>query len=291
MHSYNEESSKNYLSAISRLKLLEEGTSKIISDEIEAANLDWRNFSYSEYVSQGVYSLSLLSSDGDGSNTLIKDCKPKPTEVLNKLPKTAEILNNLGLDFIWARLNLLGPNACLWEHRDYSELDNREKLRLHIPVKTNDNAYLILEGKKVHLHKDGLWKLNPADFVHGAVNEGEDRIHIVLDCYVNDNLRNLIKDEYLDESWLADLKKPTTADFNDKLINALRLYQGDRKRDAEELLLRTYYHFNHQEGGSLDLVREMYRLLGKKEEVNLWESRKTRFLKQETYENLTAAAV
>jgi hypothetical protein len=289
MHNITENPAIKYLPAISRLKLLN-GISKIIADEIEQANLDWQNFSYSEYVSEGVYSLSLLSSDGDGGNTLIKDCKPKPTEVLKKLPKTEKILNDLGLDFMWARLNLLSPHACLWEHKDYSELDSRERLRLHIPVTTNQDAYLILAGRKVHLHQDALWKLNPQDFVHGAVNEGGERIHIVLDCYVNDNLRILIQEQTLDENWLQELKTPTTADFNDKLINALRLYQGDRKRDAEELLLRTYYHYNHQEGGSLDLVREMYDLLGKKEEVNLWESRKNRFLKQETYEDLTAAA-
>lgn len=280
---------EKFLPAVSRVKKFDAGVSKIIADEIKEANLDWKNFSYSEYVSEGVHSLSLYSSNGDSSNTLIKDCTPEPTDVLAKLPKTAKIIEDLGLDLMWVRLNLLRPGACLWEHRDYSELEDKKRLRLHLPVQTNDEAFLILEGRKVHMHEDALWKLNPADYIHGAVNNGSDRIHIVFDCYVNENLENMVRQEVLDEAWIRDMQTPTDDDLNTKLVSALRLYQQDRKKEAEETLLRSFYNYDFTGKSSLDLVREMYYLMGDKDQVGVWENRITRFLKQESFEFLTPA--
>ncbi|MEU6617488.1 aspartyl/asparaginyl beta-hydroxylase domain-containing protein [Streptomyces sp. NPDC004041] len=49
------------------------------------------------------------------------------------------------------RLARLEPNACLWEHCDYDELDEVERHRLHIPLHTNSSAFLVTGGTKVHM--------------------------------------------------------------------------------------------------------------------------------------------
>ncbi|MDJ0532961.1 MAG: aspartyl/asparaginyl beta-hydroxylase domain-containing protein [Xenococcaceae cyanobacterium MO_207.B15] len=270
------------LPVISRLKLLAPGTSEKMRKEIEKAHLDWKKFSYTEYVSEGVFSLSLLNSDGDSNNTIIRDCIPKPTDVLEQLPATKRFLAECGLDLMWARLNRLESGASLWEHKDYSELEDKNRLRIHLPIKTNKRAWLILSGHRIHLHEDALWKLNPASVVHGAINEGSTRIHLILDCYINEKLKNLLKAQQILEQWFEELKIPSEADYNKKLIDALTIYHQTNKKEAEKLLLKTFYYFEQPEGTSLELVKRMYQLLGWQDEANVWEERKHRFLHQES---------
>lgn len=274
------------LPVISRLKLLATDTSKKMKEEIEKAHLDWKKFAYTEYGSDGVFSLSLLSSDGDSSNTIIKDCIPKPTRVLQQLPEINRLLAECGLDLMWARLNLLKSGASLWEHRDYSELEDKNRLRIHLPIKTNRRAWLILSGRRIHLPENALWKLNPASVVHGAINEGTPRIHLIMDCYLNENLKNMLTSQQLLEQWFEPLKVPTEADFNQKLSAALTLYQRGYQKEAEELLLKTFYYFEQPESTSLKLVKRMYQLLGLQDEANVWEQRKYRFLQQESFKHL-----
>lgn len=81
---------------------------------------------------------------------------------------------------------------------DYSELENKPRMRLHIPIKTSSEAYMVLSGYRIHLHENAIWKLNPADAVHGAINNGTNRIHLLLDCYINDNLKEMLASEKIE---------------------------------------------------------------------------------------------
>ncbi|MEK8141540.1 aspartyl/asparaginyl beta-hydroxylase domain-containing protein [Streptomyces sp. M10(2022)] len=82
---------------------------------------------------------------------MIGDGRPRPTTLLNEMPVTRDFLAGLGLDFMFVRLARLEPHSYLWEHRDYAELTERGRHRLHIPLITNPSAVLVTAGARVHM--------------------------------------------------------------------------------------------------------------------------------------------
>lgn len=57
---------------------------------------------------------------------------------------------------MWVRLNKLEPGACFWEHRDYTELNAKCKVRLHIPICTSPDSHFVFQDKAVHLETDTI---------------------------------------------------------------------------------------------------------------------------------------
>ena len=277
------------ISCISRVTSISSQTVDCLAEEIANASLNWVP-SYTEYSSDGFSSLSLYSNDGDSSNTTIRDCIPKETAALSQLPAMKSFLQDLGLELMWVRLNRVKSSGCLWEHRDYSELEDRERFRLHLPLVTNPDAYMVLDGKyKIGLKRNALWRLNPADIAHGVINDGQiTRIHVIIDCYPNDRLRQLLSSEALEASWIDVLPSPDPDIYDTLMQKAVVLYHAGERQEARELLLRTFYYYHQPEGKSLDLVRNLYEQVAAicMEESASWKERKYRFLKQETLENV-----
>nr|HMS43742.1 aspartyl/asparaginyl beta-hydroxylase domain-containing protein [Pyrinomonadaceae bacterium] len=60
------------------------------------------------------------------------------------------------------------------------------EIRIHIPVLTNPQVEFILDDQKVEMQEGEAWYLN-FNLFHTVRNEGTtDRIHLVIDCVVND---------------------------------------------------------------------------------------------------------
>ncbi len=100
--------------------------------EALTARAPWKA-EYGAYQSGGWLTTSLMNASGDAADVTIGDCAARPTDLLSQMPATAALLAELGLDYMWVRLARLEANAFLWEHRDYDELDQIERHRLHIP--------------------------------------------------------------------------------------------------------------------------------------------------------------
>ena len=83
----------------------------------------------------------------------------------------------------------LAAGSRIREHRDLNLAYEDGELRLHIPVRTNAQVEFYLNNKLLTLHEGECWYLN-FNLPHRVVNGGAtDRIHLVLDCVVNDWLR------------------------------------------------------------------------------------------------------
>ena len=136
--------------SISILGKLPTGFSSQVAQEIERSSLPWQENAYSDYTSKGYEVLSLLNKDGNSARTIIEDCTPIPTPDLDKLPTVRNFLEQCGLSLMWVRLNKLKPGACFWEHRDYSELNAKRKVRLHIPICTSPDSYFVFQDKAIH---------------------------------------------------------------------------------------------------------------------------------------------
>ncbi|TCM07484.1 aspartyl/asparaginyl beta-hydroxylase domain-containing protein [Sphingomonas sp. PP-CC-3G-468] len=93
-----------------------------------------------------------------------------------------------------ARLMLLTPGSTIREHRDHDLSVEQGMARIHVPVTTNRHVDFRLNGKRVDMAVGEAWYLRLADR-HSVANDGTtDRVHLVIDCEVNDWLAALLDD-------------------------------------------------------------------------------------------------
>jgi len=268
---------------ISRVAVVDESMLQGMQQEVLGLDHEWTRV-YNDYHSGGWWTLSLLNSTSNPHDALIEDCVPKETSLLAKMPITKAFLQSLGLKYMWVRLAKLEPNSFMWEHCDYQELQNVQRFRLHVPIITNPDSTLIINVARVHLDAGYIWKLNPVHR-HAAGNFGnESRIHILMDCYHNEVLENMLKSEELDDACVVNL--PVTS--GSTLGHAVEICGGLARMGyhnvAEHHLLKMYHLYQLEQGHGYDLVSKMYEQLKDDERKELWESNKAIFLGQESPE-------
>ncbi|MBB1257437.1 aspartyl/asparaginyl beta-hydroxylase domain-containing protein [Streptomyces alkaliterrae] len=231
---------------------------------------------YGEFQSGGWWTTSLMNASGEAGDVRIGDCTARPTALLGHMPATAGLLAELGLNYMWVRLARLEANAFLWEHRDYDELDQVERHRLHIPLHTNSSAFLVTGGTKVHMGGGRIWRLTPT-YAHGVCNLlGPDRIHLIADVYADDaytRLANRAKEPTADR-----LPAASEADLAERLAAARRLADLGYTGAAEQMLLRLFYSFDLPEGTAYDLIASLHTALGDSEASTRWTAAKAKLL-------------
>jgi len=235
---------------------------------------------YGEYQSGGWWTASLMnhSVDGDPHDVVIGDGRPRPTTLLDDMPVTKDFLAGLGLDFMYVRLARLEPHSYLWEHRDYAELTERGRHRLHIPLVTNPSAVLVTAGARVHMAAGSLWRLTPSR-AHGVRNAtGPDRLHLIADVYTDDTYRELAAHPRLRAGDAVRLPVPTAADHNRLMERATELASLGFLASAEQVLLRAYYAYALPEGGAYDLITELHTNRGADTEAIRWTHAKQHLL-------------
>lgn len=100
------------------------------------------------------------------------DGMPALTKVVDFFGKK----NIVGINFF-----NLEKNSTLHEHRDMNGNLLFGIIRIHIPLKTNINAKMIIEGKDYHLPLNSAWALDTSG-LHALSNGSIDnRIHLVID--------------------------------------------------------------------------------------------------------------
>lgn len=88
----------------------------------------------------------------------------------------------------------LKAGSVIKEHRDHELGFEDGEVRLHIPVITNAGVEFVLHQVRVVMNEGECWYLN-VNQPHRVANYGStDRIHLVVDCVVNDWLRGLLLD-------------------------------------------------------------------------------------------------
>ena len=109
--------------------------------------------------------------------------------ILEKIPAMTERV----------RLMKLEAGTKISKHTDKvdKEIKQGKIVRLHVPLRTNNNVYFYLwEGKKEHcFHLDvGKYYYVDVTAAHAVHNKADmDRLHLVVDCYNNPRLENLLK--------------------------------------------------------------------------------------------------
>ncbi len=201
---------------------------------------------YPEYGSDGLKVATLLNHTGEQENFDYHDCaKPEPTPLLLKLTELQRFLDESGFNIMGSRLLRLDPGTFLHEHRDFVYLENVPRYRLHMPLITNDQAFITSPGLNVHFKKGYLWKLDPKQTIHSACNFGTTpRIHLMIDCYVEEKLQALIDQQFLDQDALHKLPALSEETIEQLLGEAQLAYNAGNLKGAEEILLATFCRYD-----------------------------------------------
>ena len=110
-----------------------------------------------------------------------------------------EILSHIPAEFERVRVMRLKAGTSLKKHTDKvdKEIKSGEIVRIHIPLRTNNNVHFYLwEGKEQqHYHLEvGKYYFVDVSKPHAVHNKADfDRLHLVVDCYNNPRLKNLLK--------------------------------------------------------------------------------------------------
>ena len=90
------------------------------------------------------------------------------------------------------RLMKLDPGAVIKEHTDYEMSFEEGEARFHIPILSNSGVEFFVEEEKIPLKEGECWYLN-LSLKHRVNNWGDtSRIHLVIDCKVNEWIKNLL---------------------------------------------------------------------------------------------------
>lgn len=110
----------------------------------------------------------------------------EPTEHLRAAPAIAALLESLACPLGTVRLMRLAPGSLIHEHRD-DDLDAAWGMaRLHVPLATNSGVDFMLNRSPVAMAVGDCWYLRLSD-PHSVANRGgTDRVHLVIDAFVND---------------------------------------------------------------------------------------------------------
>jgi aspartyl/asparaginyl beta-hydroxylase (cupin superfamily) len=93
------------------------------------------------------------------------------------------------------RLLKLRAGSSIREHKDYNLGYEDGEVRFHIPVLTNPDVEFYLNQQRVVMNEGECWYLN-FNLPHRVVNNSvTDRVHLVIDCVVNDWVRALLEVE------------------------------------------------------------------------------------------------
>ena len=114
------------------------------------------------------------------------------TPLLDRCPNVRAALGLLRCELQAVRFLRLKAGSVVKEHCDYNLGFEDGEVRLHVPVETNPAVEFILAGKQIVMNPGEVWYHN-FNLPHRVANKGEtDRVHLVIDCFLNDWLRDLI---------------------------------------------------------------------------------------------------
>lgn len=116
------------------------------------------------------------------------------TPALERYPAFREVLSTFQCPIGSARLLKLAAGARIREHTDYNLGFDDGEVRLHIPIVTHPDVAFFLTGRRVVLQPGECWYLD-FNLPHRVENPSDvDRVHLVLDCRVDDWLRSVFEE-------------------------------------------------------------------------------------------------
>jgi mannose-6-phosphate isomerase-like protein (cupin superfamily) len=170
---------------------------------------------------QGEWTVLPLRAPG-GKDHIVPDLMMEQsyadTAHMQYFPSVSSLLRSFGCPVQSVRFLNLKAGACIKPHRDRELAFELGEARLHFPVITNPDVAFFVEDHQLNMQAGECWYIN-ANLTHHVSNNGNtDRVHLVMDCLVNDWLRELFSRGV--KHTKADIVDP---ERQKQIIEALRL--------------------------------------------------------------------
>jgi hypothetical protein len=216
-----------------------------IQQEVKALTLHWLpHFNQAHY--NGEWSVLPLRSPGGHAEQIIPDLLSQSdyqnTIFMQQCPSITETLGFFQCELKAVRLMNLKSGSVIKPHRDADLCFEKGEARLHIPVFTHEQVRFFSVDQLLSMKEGECWYVN-VNLEHHVSNESAfDRIHLVIDCVVNDWLRSLFF-----SSECREIPDEEEKDEKRKIIRELRRMNtttGNRLADQMEAAIDQNNFFN-----------------------------------------------
>jgi hypothetical protein len=119
------------------------------------------------------------------------------TRVLRSCPYFDRIIEGLACPVERVRLLRLEPGSKVRDHREPGDGWALGRVRLQIPIVTNDRVVSLVSGRRVDMRPGELWYCDSTRTLRVHNRGSEARVHMVLDVQVDDWLKALFPAEPL----------------------------------------------------------------------------------------------
>ncbi|HEX5735342.1 MAG TPA: aspartyl/asparaginyl beta-hydroxylase domain-containing protein [Blastocatellia bacterium] len=208
---------------------------------------------------EGDWSGIALRSVGGAESQLYPDplAEFADTAVLAGCPNIQNALAAFDCPLESVRLLRLGPGSVIREHTDLNLSFEDGTMRVHIPLATNEKVDFCVNYEKLVMIPGEAWYIN-FNLPHSVVNRGDtDRIHLVLDCVVNEWLSAVIPPEarrqYDDRIIDAEQTEETRASFDSFrriVLDDESLLDKLRRRTNKRAFVTLAVHMGREQGFS-----------------------------------------
>jgi hypothetical protein len=162
---------------------------KTLQAELTAAQNDWQPHMNTYHYTGSWKVLSLRSPGGNHKNIvpdLIGEAGFMNTIYMEYFESVKNLLAIIHCPIMAVRFLNLQAGAVIKQHRDIDLAFEKGEARLHFAVITNPGVEFYCEDERIFLNEGECWYLN-ANLPHRVSNNStDDRIHLVVDCKVND---------------------------------------------------------------------------------------------------------
>jgi hypothetical protein len=164
---------------------------RLTQDLARIAPDEWQPHFVNIHYEEG-WSGVALRSPGGGATDLAHGAKPyADTAVLGRCPYFQEVLAAFHCPLQRVRLLRLARGARILEHIDPESGQGQREVRIHVPIVTHADVEFYSNGRRVTMAPGETWFLDTS-YPHRLHNRAPiDRVHLVIDCTVDDWVRSL----------------------------------------------------------------------------------------------------
>jgi hypothetical protein len=170
--------------------------------DLEVVDRDWIDHSVRQNYEGNWSVLPLRHKAGATHPVMMIYADPAATEfvdgaLLAQTPYLREVLAQFRCPLHVVRLMRLTPGSVIKPHCDHILAAEWGAARVHVPITTNPDVEFLLNGTPLAMAPGEAWYLRLAD-EHAVTNRGTtDRVHLVIDCIVDDWFAAMLRDAAL----------------------------------------------------------------------------------------------
>ena len=157
------------------------------------------------HYEEGWQGIALRSADGTAFN-LASAPTYQDTAILSMCPYFDQVLKSFKCSLCRVRLLKLKAGSIIKEHIDPGTGREQPELRIHIPIITSPEIEFYCDGQRIIMESGKVYFIDTS-FTHCVLNKSDiDRVHLVIDCAVNEWLRSLFPKDFFATNWQYNLK-------------------------------------------------------------------------------------